>query len=268
MTFDEQTRRVAERYSRDADAFAQHWAPYLRRRSLVLLERMPLASARVVLDLGTGTGGLLAALRAAAPSATVVGTDLSEGMLAAARQAADGPLALMDVRRLGLRDQCADAAILAFVLHRLAEPSRALAESARVLRPGGTLGTVTWGHGQRSAAGVVWSDVLAAHGASSGDVEINNHDQVDEPAKVRALLLQAGMGWAQCWRGRFEERRDLDGWIDFAIGARMGGGLGTLESEARAACLAEARRRIGALPPEALVIRSEVVYGLAVRPTV
>jgi SAM-dependent methyltransferase len=268
MTFDEQTRRVADRYSRDADAFALHWAPYLRRRSLVLLERMPLAGARVVLDLGTGTGGLLAALRAAAPAATVVGTDVSEGMLSAARQAGDAPLALMDARRLALRDECADVAILAFVLHRLAEPANALAESARVLRRGGALGTVTWGHGQRSAAAAIWSDVLAAHGAWSDDVAINNQDLVDEPAKVRALLLRAGMGWAECWRERFDERRDLDGWIDFAIGARMGGGLGALSPEARAACLTEARRRIAVLPAEALVIRSEVVYGLAVRPSV
>jgi SAM-dependent methyltransferase len=261
----EAVRRVADRYSRDAEAFAAHWAPRLRRRAEELLARLPIGDAGLVLDVGTGTGGLLPALRAAAPRAVVVGTDVSEGMLRLARRDAGGPLALMDAHQLGLRGACADVAVLSFVLHRLVDPGAALAEVGRVLRPGGVVGTVTWGHGRRSGAGRIWDEVLAAQGVASEPPTVDNHALVDQPAKLRALALGAGLEPLQAWASADEERHDLEGWLAFALGAGAGRRLDAAGRAVRQRCLSVARARMASLPPEAFVVRSEVVYALARR---
>lgn len=92
-------------------------------------------------DLGCGTGGIAEAL---APFVQrVVAVDSSAAMLRAARRRLGG-LENVELRRgemeaLPLSDQSLDAALLALVLHHLPDPRRALAEAARVLKPGGRL---------------------------------------------------------------------------------------------------------------------------------
>gem|GEM_PF-67109 len=98
--------------------------------------------ARVVLDLCTGNGASLPGLRR--PGRTVLGLDVSLGMLEAARDEHGGPgwsprVACADAFRLPLRDASVDAVTLAFGLRNLRPRAEALAEIARVLRPGGTL---------------------------------------------------------------------------------------------------------------------------------
>ncbi|MEU3407404.1 methyltransferase domain-containing protein [Streptomyces sp. NPDC006670] len=96
-----------------------------------------------VLDAGCGTGRALTPLRAAVGAAgTVIGVDLTEGMLAAARRAgreADGTLLRADVARLPLRDGALDAVFAAGLIAHLPEPAANLRELARVVRPGGRL---------------------------------------------------------------------------------------------------------------------------------
>ncbi len=95
----------------------------------------------VVGDLGCGTGQLTAAL---APFVTrVIAVDRSNDMLQVARTRLRD-LPNVDVRRgeleaLPIQDAELDAATLLLVLHHLPEPAEALAEAARVLKPGGRL---------------------------------------------------------------------------------------------------------------------------------
>jgi ArsR family transcriptional regulator len=95
--------------------------------------------ALIVGDLGCGTGQLAAAL---APfAARVVAIDASSDMLDAAKARLDAQ-ANVEVRQgaleaLPLADGELDVAILSLVLHYAPDPSRALAEVFRVVRPGG-----------------------------------------------------------------------------------------------------------------------------------
>jgi ArsR family transcriptional regulator len=94
-----------------------------------------------VADLGCGTGLMLASL---APHVErVIGVDASEEMLAAARARLEG-VANVDLRRgsaesLPIETSSVDAATMMLVLHHLPSPGAAIAEAARILRPGGRL---------------------------------------------------------------------------------------------------------------------------------
>jgi ubiquinone/menaquinone biosynthesis C-methylase UbiE/DNA-binding transcriptional ArsR family regulator len=93
----------------------------------------------VVGDLGCGTGQVSAAL--AGFVTRVIAVDGSATMLQAAKKRLHG-LRNVELRRgeieaLPVDDARLDAATLMLVLHHVAEPERAIAEMARVLKPGG-----------------------------------------------------------------------------------------------------------------------------------
>jgi len=95
----------------------------------------------VVGDLGSGTGQTAEAL--ASSAAQVIAVDDSPAMLQAARRRLRG-CRNVDLRRgrleaLPIDDATLDAATCVLVLHHLPEPGPALAEAARVLKPGGRL---------------------------------------------------------------------------------------------------------------------------------
>ena len=92
-------------------------------------------------DLGCGTGQVSAAL---APFvARVVAVDASAAMLQAAKRRLHGSsnveLRRGELEALPIDDGRLDAATLMLVLHHVAEPERALAEVARVSKPGGRI---------------------------------------------------------------------------------------------------------------------------------
>jgi len=92
-----------------------------------------------VADLGCGTGAMTSIL--APHVAKVVGVDASDDMLDAARARLAGA-SNIEFRRGSLEalpiEACAmHAATLMLVLHHLPSPAAALAEAARILRPGG-----------------------------------------------------------------------------------------------------------------------------------
>lgn len=105
--------------------------------SAALVARAPHPlGGRWVLDVGAGTG--FASSELVAVGARPVAMDRSLDMLAWNR-ARRPPAAVADVSRLPLRDRAVDDVLAAFVLNHLADPDTALAELARVTRPGGAL---------------------------------------------------------------------------------------------------------------------------------
>jgi ubiquinone/menaquinone biosynthesis C-methylase UbiE len=99
-----------------------------------------ITSSSIVADIGTGTGFI--AEGALAAGARVIGVDSSDRMLAEARkrfgekgfEARAG-----DVESLPLSTAEVDVVLANMVLHHAADPSRAIREMSRVLKPGGRL---------------------------------------------------------------------------------------------------------------------------------
>ncbi len=93
-----------------------------------------------VLDLGTGTGGLLPLL--AGHVDRVVAVDLSRGMLRRARgrvAGGGGSVGFLraDAERLPLPDGAVDGVVANMILHHLGRPDAVIREAARVLGPSG-----------------------------------------------------------------------------------------------------------------------------------
>jgi len=112
-----------------------------RRRAVRAMALGPGARA---LDLATGTADLALRMARAAEGVQVVGVDPSEGMLAVGRDKVrdaglDGRIRLEagDAQALRFEDDGFDAAAIAFGIRNVPDRPRALAEMARVTRPGG-----------------------------------------------------------------------------------------------------------------------------------
>ena len=98
-----------------------------------------------VLDIAAGTGDLTRAFaRRAGPRGLVLHTDINASMLRVGRdrlldEGLNVPAAVCDAERLPFPDACFDLVSVAFGLRNMTHKERALAEMARVLRPGGRL---------------------------------------------------------------------------------------------------------------------------------
>jgi ubiquinone/menaquinone biosynthesis C-methylase UbiE len=137
---------VRRRYAKEAARYDRRWREYLRRSLSATLRELSAAPEERVLDVGCGTGALLEAVRERWPGAAGVGVDLSLEMLAIARRRLPPAVALVaaDAGRLPFADGAFDGATCTSVLHHWPEPATALAEVARVLRPGGRLVLTDW----------------------------------------------------------------------------------------------------------------------------
>ena len=100
-----------------------------------------------VLDVGTGTGSVVAALREAKPARSITGIDIAKPYLAFAGERDDckGVTFLQqDATALDLPDDHFAAALSCIVMNFLKEPAKALAEMRRVVRPGGVVAAAVW----------------------------------------------------------------------------------------------------------------------------
>jgi SAM-dependent methyltransferase len=156
-------RVLAERARVASESFRRQGADWDEMRALelpasaveaALLALVPQSDAGRLLDVGTGTGRVLELL---APRISQgIGVDASKAMLALARSRLARPglahcfVRLADMYRLPLAAASFDLAVMQMVLHYAEDPPGALAEVARVLRPGGRLIVIDLAHHDRN----------------------------------------------------------------------------------------------------------------------
>ncbi|HYM66916.1 MAG TPA: class I SAM-dependent methyltransferase, partial [Patescibacteria group bacterium] len=113
-----------------------------------LVEHIAGASPRRILDVATGTAGVAISL-ARATGADITGVDISEPMLARGRQRVrDAGLAgridlqVARAEDLPFSGESFDAVSFTYLLRYVEDPAAAVAELARVLRPGGVMASL------------------------------------------------------------------------------------------------------------------------------
>ena len=99
------------------------------------------------IEVGCGNGAFTEELIAHTAPRAVSSIDPSEGQLAFARTRPEAKLAefrLGDAQALPFPDKNFDAAAMALVISFIPDPAKAVAEMARVVRPGGIVATYMW----------------------------------------------------------------------------------------------------------------------------
>jgi demethylmenaquinone methyltransferase/2-methoxy-6-polyprenyl-1,4-benzoquinol methylase len=117
----------------------------------------------VVLDVATGTAAVAIEL-VRRKGCSVVGVDQSPEMLAAGRQrvalaAATTRIRLVEARaeELPFEDEAFDALSFTYLLRYVDDPAATLKELARVVRPGGTIGSLEFGIPPATLPRMLWS---------------------------------------------------------------------------------------------------------------
>ena len=257
--------RIARHYSSEAQAYRDLWAPVLVGLARWLLEELPLAQARRVLDLGCGVGALLPHLHKAAPRALIVGLDRTEAMMALGPRSF--PLLVGDAAELPFADGSFDTVVMAFMLFHLPRPTAGLAAAWRVLRPGGWIGLLTWGEERDSRARTQWVEELDAGGAAELTEKLSWHELVNTPQKVNRELQAAGFTVAVSRVESFVERPTCEEFVSRRTSLGWcGHRWESLEQERRQALLEKACRRLEELSPQDFEGKSEVIITVAERP--
>jgi trans-aconitate 2-methyltransferase len=167
-----------------------------------VLKRLELRGDETVLDAGCGSGRVTEALIARLARGHVIGVDVSESMVAAARERLG---AHADVRRADLLelerelDRPVDAILSTATFHWVADHAALFASLHSVLRPGGRLVAQCGGEGNitepRDRARVVMQrEPYAEH--FRGFRPPWNYAN---PTDTRSRLLAAGFASAECW---------------------------------------------------------------------
>lgn len=149
-----------------------------------------------MLDIGCGTGAVLkpASERAAA----AVGIELSPGMAERARAAAPtAEVVVGDASQLPFESESFDVALAAFVVFFMRDPTAALKDWARVIKPGGRIAISTWAESDPRWA---WEREVRMPFAAHIDRErmqelmssVSAINRFDEPQKLANELSAAG----------------------------------------------------------------------------
>jgi ubiquinone/menaquinone biosynthesis C-methylase UbiE len=194
-----------------------------------------------LLEVGCGTGVLTRALAALPGVESVVGVDLAPSLLEKARELAPAiRFEQADARELPFADASFDTVVFDSTLSHVPEPERALAEAARVLRPGGTLAAFDGDYATTTVA-------LAEHDPLQVCVTAMMAQSVTDRRVMRrlpALVRGCGLELIADRSHGFVETGD-GGYMLTIIdrGADMLAAAGTIGAELAAALKAEARRR-------------------------
>ena len=131
----------------DGEAYERMMGRWSRLVGETFLAWLDLPKGLRWLDVGCGNGAFTEEIIARCAPATVMAIDPSDEQLAFARTRPGAKMAKFltgDAQKLSFGYGTFDVAIMALVLAFLLDPAKAVAEMARVVRPGGWVATYMW----------------------------------------------------------------------------------------------------------------------------
>jgi SAM-dependent methyltransferase len=160
-----------------------------------------------------------------------------------------------------------DVVVLAFMLFHLPDPPRGLREVRRSLRPGGSVGILTWGTERTAPALEAWGELLDAHGAPESPLPPPRHDLMDSTEKAARLVEESGFVDVSSRTTWFKDHPSREEFLRRRLGLsdskrRLEG----MEPPRREAFLEEGKRLLDGLPSEAFLQEEEVIVTVARAP--
>lgn len=148
------------------------------------------------LDVGCGTGALTRAIIERAAPGAMHGIDSSTGFVAYARAAINDRracFAVADAQILPDANDRYDAAVSGLALNFVPQPNRALAEMARVTRPGGTVAAYVWDYADgMQLIRQFWDAAIALDPAARAFDEAGRFP-LCQPGPLATLFREAGL---------------------------------------------------------------------------
>jgi len=139
---------VREQYDQLAAAYDRRWSSYIFNTLSFLKNWAQISPQAIVLDIGCGTGEFERLVLSEYPNQQIVGVDISEKMLAIAREKLQAypsvSFRTASTSALPFASKSFDAIISASSFHYFDAPVAALAEMKRVLKPDGTVVILDW----------------------------------------------------------------------------------------------------------------------------
>jgi SAM-dependent methyltransferase len=148
-----------------SEAYERFMGRWSRQLAPLFVTFADLRDARAVLDVGSGTGALAAAVAVAAPAAQIVGIDPSTSYIAYARARVPENrvrFTVGDAQQLQFANASFDRVVSLLVLNFIPDPAKALTEMIRVTRPGGVVAAAVWDYPDRmQMLRVFWDEAVA-----------------------------------------------------------------------------------------------------------
>ena len=163
---DARLQQRVQRYGWDraASYYEQSWSRQLAPAQELLLRMAALKPGERALDIACGTGLVtFPAAMAVGPSGSVVGTDISDGMIDACRQAAaergitNARFERMAAESLSVDDGTFDAVLCGMGMMYVTDFAGSIREMLRVTKPGGRAVSAVWGKRDRCG----WAEIFS-----------------------------------------------------------------------------------------------------------
>lgn len=256
----------------DAKAYERFMGRWSRLVAPALVDFTEVPDAGRVVDIGSGTGSLAAAIAQTNERARVTGIDRSKEYVEYAKSinAFRGRVDFQagDAQVLGLPDAAFDAALSLLAFNFIPDPGKALAEMRRATKPGGRISAATWDYsaGMRMLR-VFWDAAVSVDaGAEERD---EKHMPLCRAGELARLWTKGGL------TGVREQPLDIilrfenfaDYWDPFLLGQGPAGAyVQGIDTNRRRALRAEVRARLSivsgdapfALPARAWAVRGTV----------
>jgi SAM-dependent methyltransferase len=154
----------------EAQAYERFMGRWSRRLAPLLVRFAGVRDGDVVLDVGSGTGALTAAVATAAPSSRVVGIDPSAAYVALAQSqqgSARIGFEVGDAQQMRFPAAMFDRTLSLLVVNFIPDARKALAEMKRVTKAKGTVAAAVWDYGgDMEMLRAFWDEAVALVPAS------------------------------------------------------------------------------------------------------
>jgi len=226
------------------DRFVGRYSP---RLAAALCDAAGIKPGQRVLDVGCGSGALVAELAQRLGAENVTGIDPSEPFVEAAQDRVPGArLVVGSAESLPFADGEFDATLSQLVVNFLTQPEQGLGEMVRVTRAGGVVAGCVWDYrGEMTMLRAFWDAAISLDPDAADDGAVM---RFATPEELRDLWAGAGLGGVEVTTlvvdASYEGFDDL--WEPFLAGIGPAGAYtASLEPDGQAALRDEFARRLG-----------------------
>jgi SAM-dependent methyltransferase len=185
---------------KDVWSAAALYEPYVGRWSRLvareLLQWLSIPVQKDWLDLGCGTGALSQIILEYGLPHAIKGIDSSANFVAYAKAHVDSASATFevgDVQALQIDSASFDVVVSGLVLNFVSEPRRAVAEMARVARPGGAVAAYVWDYAEKMELIRYFWDAAVALDPAAVEFDEGRRFPICQPTPLAGLFRDAGL---------------------------------------------------------------------------